>query len=88
MLLYFQTLVENAVLGILLGIAIALPILVLATMNVVTGLFATLNIICITVCVLGVIPLAGWKLDVRIGVKLMDTFFELFNFCRKNIKFI
>ena len=60
-----QTLTYNAFLGIVVGITIALPVLIVATSNVIGGMFATLIIACITVCVLGILPLAGWKLDVR-----------------------
>ena len=75
--MFFKTLVENAVLGIALGILIAFPILVIATMNVLTGCFATMNIILITVCVIGVIPLAGWKLDVSYDNFFLNLFFVL-----------
>lgn len=61
---YIQMLTYNAILGIVIGISIALPVLILATGNVVGGIYATLVIVCITVSVLGVLPLAGWKLDV------------------------
>ncbi|XP_061168958.1 protein dispatched homolog 3-like [Saccostrea echinata] len=57
-----QTLVQNALLGIVIGVCIAFPILSLSTMNVVIGFLATFSICCTTVCVIGVIPLAGWKL--------------------------
>jgi len=60
-----QTLTYNAFLGIVVGITIALPVLTVATSNVIGGMFATLIIACITICVLGILPLAGWKLDVR-----------------------
>ena len=61
-----QSLADNAILGILIGVGLAFPILSLSTMNVVIGFLATLSICCTTVCVIGVIPLAGWKLGVRI----------------------
>ena len=59
-----QALVDNAKLGILLGVSLALPILVVSTCNVINGLLATLTICCVTVCVIGVVPMAGWKLGV------------------------
>ena len=64
LMIVFQTLVDGAFLGIIIGISIAFPILVIATQNIIVGTFAAINILAITVCVLGVIPLAGWKLDV------------------------
>ena len=60
----FQSLAENAVLGIALGVSLAFPVLVLATCNIINGFLATLTICCVTVCVIGVIPLGGWKLGV------------------------
>ena len=60
----FQALVDNARLGIILGVLLSFPILVVSTCNVINGLLATLTICCITVCVIGVVPLAGWKLGV------------------------
>ena len=60
----FQSLAENAVLGITLGVSLAFPVLVVSTCNVINGFLATLTICCVTVCVVGVIPLGGWKLGV------------------------
>ncbi|CAH1792544.1 unnamed protein product [Owenia fusiformis] len=65
-----ESLVTNALTGIMIGISIAFPILVLATMNILVGLCATLNLVCITVCVVGVIPMAGWKLGVLVSMNL------------------
>ena len=61
----FQVLVKNAVIGLGIGLSIALPILVIATNNLVTGLIATFTLVCITVTVSGLIDAAGWKLGVR-----------------------
>ena len=60
----FQTLVRSALIGVGVGLSVAFPILVIATHNIVTGLYATFVIIIITVSVMGLIPLAGWKLGV------------------------
>lgn len=60
----------NAITGIVIGICIALPILIVATMNVIGGTFATLIIAFVTICVLGILPLAGWKLDVSVSISL------------------
>ena len=60
-----QKLEKGAWFGITIGIAIAFPVLVIATMNIIVGLIATLLICCVTASVLGIIPLAGWKIDVR-----------------------
>ena len=62
----FQTMADSAIFGIVLGILCALPILILATRNVIIGFFATFSMCCTTVCVIGVIPLAGWKLGVSV----------------------
>ncbi|XP_076464560.1 protein dispatched homolog 1-like isoform X1 [Babylonia areolata] len=69
--LYIQrALAENAVLGVGLGVSLALPVLVLSTGNVINGLLATLSICCVTVCVIGVIPLAGWRLGVLVSLNM------------------
>ncbi len=59
-------LVWNAFVGIIVGLCIALPILIIATNNFVTGFLATLTLLFIIVMVLGLIPMAGWKLGVRL----------------------
>lgn len=72
----FQKLVSSAVIGIGVGIVFALPLLVIATQNVIIGLLATGVIVVITVSVIGLIPLAGWKLGVscrRPKKKQFDT---------------
>ena len=56
--------VTSAVTGICIGIGLALPILILATMNVFVGLLATLTILLITLGVVGFIPICGFKLGV------------------------
>ncbi len=61
-----QKLVNTAVTGIAVGICVALPILIFATQNVLVGLAATITIALVTVSVVGVIPLAGWKLGVSL----------------------
>ena len=48
----------------LIGVGVALPILIIATGNVIVGVLATLTIVLVTVSVVGVIPMAGWKLGV------------------------
>ena len=50
--------------GIIIGIALAFPVLVLATKNILVGFLATCTIGCITITVLGLIPIAGWKVGV------------------------
>ncbi|KAL4237665.1 hypothetical protein ACF0H5_002379 [Mactra antiquata] len=57
-----KTIEDSAIQGIVIGILLAFPILTIATRNVIIGLFATLSMCCSTVCVIGIIPLAGWKL--------------------------
>lgn len=61
---------RNAVQGIVLGLALALVILTVATMNWIISLLATLTIGLITCCVVGVIPMAGWKLGVLESLNL------------------
>ncbi|KAK2158902.1 hypothetical protein LSH36_162g08051 [Paralvinella palmiformis] len=66
-----ETLTSSAVLGIVIGLCVALPLLILATSNIILGLMATLSIICVTVGVLAVIPMAGWKLGVLESLNLV-----------------
>ena len=47
-----------------IGVTVALPILIFATQNWIVGLMATGTIVVITVSVIGLIPMAGWKLGV------------------------
>ena len=70
---------NNAIFGITLGILCALPILILATQNIIVGVFATLSMCCCTVCVIGIIPLAGWKLGVSLYGHGGDKTVELSN---------
>ena len=59
-----QELVNSAFTGIMVGLLCALPVLIIATRNVIVGVLATLNIALITASVLGFIPLMGWKIGV------------------------
>ncbi|XP_046577341.1 protein dispatched homolog 1-like [Haliotis rubra] len=69
--LYVQkALADNAVLGIAIGLSMAFPILTLATQNIILGFLATVSIGCVTVCVIGVVPLAGWKLGVLVSLNM------------------
>lgn len=63
-LIVSEMLAKNAVYGIIIGVSLALPILIIATRNIITGFLATFSMCCSTVCVIGVIPLGGWKLGV------------------------
>lgn len=62
---YFQTLANSAATGILIGLFSAWAILILTTFNYVIGTLALITIGLVTACVVGMIPLAGWKLGVR-----------------------
>ena len=59
-----QVLTEQAVYGVSAGIGVALPVLLFTTQNWKLGLMATMTILMSTVCVIGMIPVAGWKLGV------------------------
>lgn len=61
----FQTLASSAVTGIIVGLLSAWPILVLTTLNFIIGTIAAVTIGLVTACVVGLIPLAGWKLGVN-----------------------
>lgn len=85
----FQSLSDNAILGITVGICLAFPVLVLSTQNIIVGFLATLSICCVTVCVIGVIPLAGWSLGVGGRVMLADyNIVGFFKFWREIIKIL
>lgn len=66
MSVFGKALVDNAIFGILLGVLLALPVLVLSTCNIINGVLATLIIAAITACVIGVIPLMGWSMGVSV----------------------
>ena len=61
--------------GIILGMGIAFSILLMATQNIITAFMATFTIACSTVCVIGIIPLCGWKMGVSIGFVLILSLF-------------
>ncbi|XP_076099747.1 protein dispatched homolog 1-like [Mytilus galloprovincialis] len=65
-----ETLVKSAVRGVVIGISLAFPILTITTLNVVIGFLATICITMITVVVVGLIPLIGWKLGVLESINL------------------
>lgn len=50
--------------GIICGLALACPILILTTCNLIVGFLAELVLCFTSVCVVAVIPLANWKLGV------------------------
>ena len=56
--------VNNAITGIAIGLALALVVLTLATANVIVGVMATVTIAMVTCGVLAIIPIVGWKLGV------------------------
>ncbi|XP_067028237.1 protein dispatched homolog 1-like isoform X4 [Acropora muricata] len=65
-----KVLASTAVRGILLGLGSAISLLVVMTSNWIVGLLCGAIIACITVGVVGVIPLAGWKLGVLESLNL------------------
>ncbi|CAH1790939.1 unnamed protein product [Owenia fusiformis] len=65
-----EVLSKSAIQGIIIGISIAFPVLVLATNNIIIGFIATVSISCITVTIVGLIPLVGWKLGVLESLNL------------------
>lgn len=66
--------------GIIIGLSLALPVLVLTTMNIIIGFIAWMVIVMVTVCVLGFIPLLGWKLGVSFHFDLCAVVF----LCKKS----
>ncbi|ELU03862.1 hypothetical protein CAPTEDRAFT_209557 [Capitella teleta] len=66
-----KVLVSSAVQGILIGLGVVLVVLICATRNIIVGLLGTLTICLITICVVGMIPLAGWKLGLLESLNLV-----------------
>ncbi|XP_062590675.1 protein dispatched homolog 1-like isoform X2 [Saccostrea cucullata] len=65
-----EVLSDSAYLGIIIGLSVALPVLILTTMNFIIGFLAWMVIALVTTCVLGSIPLLGWKLGVLESLNL------------------
>lgn len=61
---------SNAVRGIMLGLGLAIPILIIMTTNWIVGLLAGATIAAIAVGVVGILPMAGWKLGVLESLNL------------------
>lgn len=84
----FQELVDTATQGISVGIVLAFVVITLATKNVITGLLATLNIGVVTLSVVGLIPMAGWKLGVRYVTVCDHSFQDLYMFIQSLMIFL
>ncbi|XP_032219569.1 protein dispatched homolog 3 isoform X1 [Nematostella vectensis] len=65
-----EVLASTAVRGILMSLGLAIGLLTLMTTNWIVGLMAGATIACITVGVVGFIPLVGWKLGVLESLNL------------------
>lgn len=66
----WQVLVRSAVRGIITGLCLTLPLLIVMTTNWIVALICCLTISLITVGVVGIIPLAGWKLGILESLNL------------------
>lgn len=65
-----EELTRNALTGIMLGMIIAFPVLVIATENIIVGSLATLSIGLVALGVIGFIPVFSWELDVLVSLNL------------------
>ncbi|XP_050405808.2 protein dispatched homolog 3 [Patella vulgata] len=65
-----RVLYENAIMGILLGLGLTTIILLISIQNIITSLLASVTIVMVTICVIGVIPLLGWKLGVLVSLNM------------------
>lgn len=65
--------------GILISLCLALPILVLFIDDLLLGALATLMIAFVSVSIIGIIPLVGWKLGVREKVFIKIKISYIFN---------
>ena len=61
---------NNAITGIIIGLACSLAVLTIATTNVIIGALATLTIAMVTCAVLAVISAVGWNLGVLESLNL------------------
>jgi hypothetical protein len=66
-------LVNNAIIGIIIGLLCSLILLTIATTNVIIGVMATLTIAMVTCGVLAMISVVGWSLG-RSLCRLRGTF--------------
>uniref|UniRef100_A0A7M5XG14 SSD domain-containing protein n=1 Tax=Clytia hemisphaerica TaxID=252671 RepID=A0A7M5XG14_9CNID len=65
-----EELLQGAKQGIIIGLCVAFPVLVITTLNWVVGVFAIVTIALITISVIGLIPMLGWKLGVLESLNL------------------
>ncbi|XP_060070535.1 protein dispatched homolog 3-like [Ylistrum balloti] len=65
-----KVLVDSALRGIAIGICLAFVVLTIATKNIIIGFLATVSIACVTVTVVAIIPMVGWKLGVLESLNL------------------
>ncbi|XP_069117661.1 protein dispatched homolog 1-like [Argopecten irradians] len=65
-----KTLVDSALRGIAIGICLAFVVITVATQNIVIGFLATVSIACVTVTIMAIIPMVGWKLGVLESLNL------------------
>ena len=54
----------STVVGIVTGLGMAFPLLIIGTKNVIVGFMATASIAFVTVAIVGIIPMGGWELGV------------------------
>ena len=62
---------KSAIVGIAIGIGIALPILTFATSNYIIGTLATITILFVSIAIVGFIPILGWELGVRYNTTII-----------------
>ena len=67
---FLQVLVRSAVTGIITGLCLTLPLLIIMTTNWIVALLCCMTISFITVGVVGIIPLVGWKLGILESLNL------------------
>ncbi|KAK6181586.1 hypothetical protein SNE40_009411 [Patella caerulea] len=65
-----RVLYENAIMGISLGLILTTIILLVSIQNIIISLLASFTISMVTICVIGVIPLLGWKLGVLVSLNM------------------
>ena len=66
-----ETYVQMALTGVAYGLAIALIVLVFATMNLIISVLSILTIACALCCVVGVVVMRGWQLGSAESLSMM-----------------
>ena len=59
-----QSMVNQGVLGIGMSLALAFALIMMATQNLILSILSLITLSSTVICVLGIMPIAGWELGV------------------------